>query len=244
MHYPSEGFGLHLALAATVTALFMAPSQACAQAEDVRPTIAVMHFGNGAIGPAHAELEPLTRGIPDLLIGELAANPGVRIVERDNLQKLIDEQNLSASERVGSESAVRLGRILGVHHMIVGAFVTDSRGTMRLTARSVNVETSEIEHIESVQGKQDNMMSLITELSMKLNRGLKLPDLPRQIRDSREQTAKKVPFQAAMLYSRALAAKDSGDRQQAVMLLTRALEQFPQYEPALREREKLTSGSR
>jgi len=104
----------------------------------------------------------------------------------------------------------------------------------------VNVETSEIEHIESVQGKQDNLMSLIAELSLKLNRGLKLPDLPRQIRDSREQTAKKVPFQAAMLYSRALAAKDSGDKEQAVILLTRALEEFPQYEPALREREKLT----
>lgn len=210
-----------------------------AQTQDRRPTVAVMYFGNGAIGAAHQELEPLTKGIPDLLISEMAANPGLRVVERDNLQRMIDEQNLSASDRVDSETAVRLGRILGAHHMIVGAFVTDARGTMRLTARAVNVETSEVEHIESVQGKQENLMMLITQLAGRMNSGLKLPDIPRAIRDTREQTSKKIPFQAAMLYSRALAAKDNGEKAEAVQLLSRALEQYPEYEPALRERQKL-----
>lgn len=206
---------------------------------DARPTVAVMYFTDGAIGAAHTELEPLSAGLADLLITELSSNPGIRVVERDNLKKLMDEQNLSTSGRVDRETAVRVGKILGAHHMIFGGFVTDGRGTMRLDARAVNVETSEIEHVESVQGKQDDLMALIDDLAQKLNKGMKLPAIPKAVREANTESAKKVPFQATMLYSRALAAKDSGDRAGAVQLLQKSLASFPEYAPAKRELEKL-----
>ncbi|HEX6534198.1 MAG TPA: CsgG/HfaB family protein [Gemmatimonadaceae bacterium] len=206
---------------------------------DARPTVAVMYFTDGAIGAAHAELEPLSAGIADLLITELSSNPGIRVVERDNLRKLMDEQHLSTSGRVDRETAVRVGKILGAHHMIFGGFVTDGRGTMRLDARAVNVETSEIEHVESVQGKQDDLMALIDDLAQKLNRGMKLPPIPKAVREANADAAKKVPFQATMLYSRALAAKDGGNRAEAVQLLQKSLASFPEYAPAKRELEKL-----
>ncbi|HEX7943004.1 MAG TPA: CsgG/HfaB family protein [Gemmatimonadaceae bacterium] len=207
--------------------------------EDARPTVAVMYFNDGAIGASHAELEPLSGGIADLLITELSSNPGIRVVERDNLKKLMDEQSLGAGGRVDKETAVRMGRILGARHMIFGGFVTDGRGTMRLDARAVNVETSEIEHVESVQGKQDNLMTLIDDLAAKLNKGMKLPDIPKPVREANAATAKKVPFQAAMLYSRALAAKDGGNKAEAVQLLQKSLASFPEYAPAKRELEKM-----
>ncbi len=212
---------------------------AAAQEHDRRPTVAVMYFGNGAIGAAHQELAPLSRGIADLLISELSGNPNLRVVERDQLQRLLDEQSLSAGDRVSQETAVRMGQILGAHHMIFGGFVTDGRGTMRIDVRAVNVETSRIEHVESVRGRQEDLMALISELATKLNRGMRLPELPRIVRDARMEQSRRVPFQATMLYSRALAAKDSGDDREAIQLLTRSLEQFPEYEPAKRELAKL-----
>jgi TolB-like protein len=211
---------------------------------DSRPTVAVMHFTNGAIGPAHAELEALSAGIADLLIAELATNPRIRVVERDHLKKLMDEQSLSATDRVDTETAVRLGKILGAHHMIFGGFLTDGRGTMRLDARAVNVETSAIEHVETVQGKQENLMGLIADLAAKLNAGMKLPDLPKPVRKANAEKARKVPFQATMLYARALAAKDSGHDEQAVELLQKSLAEFPDYEPAQRELDKLKTAKR
>lgn len=227
---------LALAGAAGVAAAQAVPA---AQATDVRPTVAVMYFNDGAIGAAHTELQPLSGGIADLLITELSANQKIRVVERDNLKKLMDEQDLSTTARVDQSTAVKIGKLLGAQHMIFGGFVTDGRGTMRLDARAVNVETSAIEHVETVQGKQDDLMSLIAQLADKLNKGLKLPDLPRETREASLETAKKVPFQATMLYARALAAKDAGHDDEAVQLLQKSLVAFPEYAPAQRELKKL-----
>jgi TolB-like protein len=216
------------------------PAAPAAMAQDVRPTVAVMYFGNGAIGKANEELAPLSKGIADMLITELSANPAIRVLERDQLEQLMKEQDAGSSGRVDPETAARLGKILGAHHMIFGGFVTDTRGAMRIDARAVSVETSQIVHVETVSGTQEELLSLVNELAGKLNRGMKLPDIPRDVRQASVERAKKVPLEAAMLYSRALAAKDGGNAKEAVMLLQRSLATFPEYEPARRELAKLT----
>lgn len=234
-----QRLGTWLAVGVATAAGALAPALRAQSKTDDRPTVAVMYFTDGAIGKAHEDLAPLSGGIADLLITELSANPKIRVVERDNLKKLMDEQNLSAGGRVDEATAVKIGKLLGAHHMIFGGFVTDGRGTMRLDARAVNVETSAIEHVESVQGKQADLMSLIDQLAEKLNKGMNLPPMPKEVREASAKQAKKVPFQATMLYSRALAAKDSGHPDQAVELLEKSLATFPDYAPAQKELKKL-----
>ncbi len=220
---------LTLALAAVA---FATPARA-QDAADRRPTLAVMFFSNGAIGSQNEELAPLSKGIADMLITQLAANPGIRVVERDQLEKLLQEQNLSTGGRVDKETAVKVGRILGAHHMIFGGFVTDPKGRMRLDARAVNVETSEIEHVESVPGKTDDLMEMIDKLATKLNSGLKLPAIPRAVRDAQGAASRTpVPTQAVLLYSRALVEQDKGNTEQAVTLFRASLDKFPDYERA------------
>ncbi|HKV52837.1 MAG TPA: CsgG/HfaB family protein [Gemmatimonadaceae bacterium] len=227
------------ALVAAMTALAMAAPLHAQDSTDTRPTVAVMYFTDGAIGKAHDDLAPLSGGISDMMISDLSVNTKIRVVERDNLKKLMDEQNLSTGGRVDQETAVKVGKLLGVHHMIFGGFVTDGRGTMRLDARAVNVETSAIEHVETVSGKQDDLLSLIDQLATKMNSGMHLPELPKTVREASAAEAKRVPFETAMLYSRALAAQDAGDKGQAVELLQRSLKSFPDYAPAQRELAKI-----
>ena len=219
------------------------PLSRTASAQDARPTVAVMYFGNGAIGTAHEELAPLVKGLADMLISELSTNGAIRVLERDQLQQLAKERELSATGRVDRESAVRIGKILGADHMIFGGFVTDTRGAIRIDARAVNVETSQVEHVETVSGRQQELLSLVNELAGKLNRGMKLPEIPRGVRQASLERARKVPLEAAMLYSRALAAKDGGNAKEAVLLLQRSLATFPEYEPARRELAKLSPSS-
>ncbi|MDQ6828043.1 MAG: CsgG/HfaB family protein [Gemmatimonadota bacterium] len=206
---------------------------------DTRPTLAVMYFDNGAIGPNHKDYDALTKGIGVLLTLELSKNGKIRVVERDQLEHVMAEQKMSANNQVSKETAVHVGKILGARHMIFGGFVIDPSGQTRLVARSVNVETSQIEQVESVDGKVENLMSLISQMAQKLNESLKLPELSKPMRDASIESAKKVPFQVAMLYSRALAAADGGDKGQAVTLLQKSLVQFPDYEPAKQELKKL-----
>ena len=227
-----------IALAAFVLA---SPASAAAQASaspDLRPTVAVMHFNNGAIGKAHEELDPLRVGVADLLISELSENSNIRVIERDQVKQLLDEQNLGSAARIDKETAVRVGKLLGVHHMIFGVFVTDQKGMMRLDARAVEVETGRIEHVERVSDRSDNFMAMVEKLGDRLNAGMKLPEMPKAVREARLEKQEKVPFQVAMLYSRGLAEKDAGNNDKAVELFKAALAKFP-LAPAQRELDKL-----
>ena len=218
----------------------VAPSlraQPASPAADARPTVAVMHFNNGAIGKAHEELDPLRGGIADILTSELSANPAVRVIERDQLDKLVAEQNLATSGAVDKATAVRVGKLLGVHHMIFGSYVSDRKERVRLDARAVNVETGEIEHVETVSGKLDDFSDLVSTLASKLNSGLKLPAMPVHA----AQAPAKPPFQVVMLYSRAIAEENGGRPEEAVKLYRAALDKFPAYAPAKKALDRLAS---
>ena len=179
-----QGMRIRRWMAAVATVLAFAPAAGVAQgaspgaaASDRRPTLAVMYFTNAAL-LRHDEFAPLSKGIAEMLITELSSNTNVRVVERDQLQALLQEQNLGATDRVDKETAVRLGKVLGARHFLMGGFVIDPKENVRLDVRAVNVETSQIDHVESVTGKAENLLALISEMGGKLNRGLKLPAIP------------------------------------------------------------------
>ncbi len=230
---------------AALAALALAvPSLATAQGSS-KPTVAAFPFNNAAIGKANEELAPLSKGIPDLLIGEMAANPGIRVVERDQIQKIIDEQKLTRESLTDPATAVRVGKLLGVHHMVTGGFVTDGKGRMTFTTRVVSMETGEVEFPNptardaKVTGKIEDFMELVNQLAVKLNVGLKLPDIPVRVGEARKEAAKKVPYEAIALYSKGLAAKDAGNKSEAVTLFRQSLAKFPQFEKAETELKKL-----
>ena len=226
---------LHRFLTAAAGVAFAA-SGAFAQS---KPTVAITYFSDGAIGQAHEELAPLSKGIADVLITEMADNPGITVVERDQLERIIAEQKLSTDKMTDPETVVRVGKLLGVHHMIAGGFITDPAGTMVLNLRSFDVETGKIEFTTSATDKTANLLSLIHKVAMKTNAGLKLPDIPKQVGEVRQAKDEKIPFQAVMLYSRGLQAKDEKNNSGAIQLFQQALKAFPDYEAPKKELTKL-----
>ncbi len=214
----------------------LAASSAFAQS---KPTVAIMYFNDGAIGKSHEELAPLSKGICDMLITEMADNPAIKVIERDQLQSIMAEQKLSTDKAVDVETAVKVGKLLSVHHMIFGGFVTDPGGNMVLNLRSVNVETSVVEYVTNATDKTVNLLALIHKVAMKANAGLKLPDIPKQLGEARAAKAEKIPFTSVMLYSRGLEAKDAGKNKEAITLFNQALSAFPDYEAPKKELAKL-----
>lgn len=233
-----------IARATTLMAFVAAP--AFAQQPDTRPTVAVLPFVNSAIGPSHDELEPLSKGIADLLITEMAQNTGIRVVERENLQKLLDEQNLARDGRADEATAARIGKLLGAKHIVTGSFITDNKGTMVLTLKSVDTETGVVEWTHRGQGKTTDFLELIANVATVANTGLKLPALTpavRQTSEARTEERKKVPFQAVMLYSRAISAQDAGRREEAIQLFSQTIQRFPNFEDAKTALARLNGGS-
>lgn len=159
------------ALALATTAMF-APVVVHAQA---KPVIAVLYFDNNSIGKDRADYEGVGKGIADMLITDMASNPGVQVVERERVQALLTEQNMTRQGAVDPQTAIKLGKIIGAQYMITGGFMSDGRGTYVLTARAINVQTSAITSPMRITSKGDDVLGLISQLSTKINTEMKLP---------------------------------------------------------------------
>jgi TolB-like protein len=241
-----------VSLAAAVAGL-VAPLAAHAQKEG-KPTVAILYFNNGSFGPSAKDYDGLNKGIPDFLITEMSTNPNIRVIERDQVVKLLEEQKLATDGKIDQATAVKVGKLLGAQHMIFGGYMADPKGNFRMDARAVNVETSAIEYVERVDDKADNIMAAITTLAGKLNAGMHLPAAPaRRTGDASPGSGAqqagspaptpKLPMRVAVLYGKALDAKDHGEKSKAVEYFNQVLKDFPNYEPATREKANLSKGT-
>ncbi len=202
-------------------------------AQDTRPGLAILPFEDGgSYGQDKENFEALRRGIPAMLASELSNNPNVRLVDREQIQRLLEEQNLGKEGRVDAATAAKIGKLVGARYMIAGTF-TDFYGRFRVDARIINVETSEI--IKTVRSdpkleKREELFRSIQSLAEKLMAETKLPPLPVEV--SQRVKARNVPTEALTYYSRALLYQDRGDNTKAAEYFRKALDVFPEYAEA------------
>jgi len=198
--------------------------------QDTRPGIAVLPFDNsGSYGQDKENFDALQKGIAGMLISELAANPAARVVEREEIEKLLAEQSLGASGKVTPETAAKIGKLVGARYVIAGTFI-DFYGDFRLDARLVNVETSEIVKVESDRMQRDHLFDIIRTVAARLMKDANLPPLPRQASDQRMN--RQIPTEALTFYSKALLFQDRGQKDKAAEMYQRALAVFPEYTEA------------
>src|SRR3989441_5934885 len=88
---------------------------------DTRPGLAVFPIWNsGSYGQDKENFDALQKGMAAMIISELAANPGARVVEREELERLLEEQNLGASGRVDDATAAQVGELDGARFVGTG----------------------------------------------------------------------------------------------------------------------------
>jgi len=173
-----------------------------------------------------------------MLISELSANPAARVVEREEIQKLLEEQNLGASGRVDPQTAAKVGRLVGARYVVLGTFI-DFYGDFRVDARLVNVETSEIVKVEKDQAQRDHLFQIIQNVAARLMKDANLPPLPKQASDQR--LSRQIPTEALTYYSRALLYQDRGQRDKATEMYQKALAVFPEYTEAQQGLQRVKS---
>jgi hypothetical protein len=92
-------------------------------------------------------LAPLAYGLADLLTTDLARSRRVTLVERSRLGEVLRELDLTATGRVDSATAPRVGRLIQAQRLVVGsvtALSSDARN-LRLGVRIANVQSGSIE---------------------------------------------------------------------------------------------------
>jgi curli biogenesis system outer membrane secretion channel CsgG len=133
-------------------------------AQGAKPRVAVLEFVDKS---THTySWYQVGRAAQDMMVTALVKGDAFRVVDRERLQALMQEKNLSISGDVDPKTAVKVGKLLGVEYIIVGSItefgVTNSgasapgfgglpsfsmktqRMDAAIDARAINTSTGEI----------------------------------------------------------------------------------------------------
>lgn len=149
---------------------------AAAPAPAVKHRVAVMNFDYGTVRTTVAQIfgsdQDVGKGISDLLVQKLVQDGKYSVIERNALDKILQEQNFSNSDRADATTAAKIGKILGVECIIIGSITqfgrddkhtnvggggyglgkfgiggvgkSESKAVVAVSARMVNTTTGEI----------------------------------------------------------------------------------------------------
>ena len=110
--------------------------------------------------PANSKFADLENRVSDGLVGRFAGRPGLSVIDRESIERIIKEQNFQNSDRSSPDTAVRIGKIAGVGQVVMvqvdaasytaqaqkSGNTTTATGTVILQAhaRMIEVETAAI----------------------------------------------------------------------------------------------------
>ena len=190
-------------------------------------TIAILDFSNRSIDDRE-RLHPLEKGFSELLINQLTGVIDLKVIERERIQWILDEIGLENDPgKFDVNSAVRVGKQLGVHSVLLGSYI-NAVNTLWLGARLVKVETSEILMTEDVKGKTDKFFELTQKLGEKVAKKIDVTVSKAQM-EARTETKS---LEAMLAYSDGLTQLESGNYKQAYAKFQMALKFDPGYEKA------------
>jgi curli biogenesis system outer membrane secretion channel CsgG len=143
-----------------------------------KPRVAVMSFDYATVRDVSSSIfgtdVDIGKGITDMLVDKLVNGGVFSVIERKALDSIMAEQNLSNSDRFDSNSAAKIGRLLGVDAIITGSITQfgrddkstnigggavsgisrrfgiggigkkESKAVVAITARIINTDTAEI----------------------------------------------------------------------------------------------------
>ncbi|HXU68112.1 MAG TPA: hypothetical protein VN947_02225 [Polyangia bacterium] len=210
------------ALALAASALAASPAFAA------EPVVAVMPFRD--LSAARA---PVGEAIRETLTVDLRET-GVRVVERGAIDRVIAEQSLEDKKRdLPAIGAVRVGTLVGATWIVMGAYQR-AGGSVRLTARIVDVASGEVRGSAKADGGADELLGLQDRLASSLFASAGLP--AGKVQKMTRRARPKVPYRALELYGDAVQLPDDQKKRE---LLQQAVAAAPQLTYAVRDLEAL-----
>ena len=99
--------------------------------------------------------------VADILFANLATDPAILLVDREDLDTVLKEQELNISGVVNPAQAVQVGQIIGAKVLVTGSVVRTDK-TVYLVAKIIGTETTRVLGV-SVKGTVDDPIDKLSE---------------------------------------------------------------------------------
>jgi len=190
-------------------------------------TIAVLYFQNLSSG---RELDPLQKGLAQMLITDLSKVKQLTVLERIKLQRLLEELELGSTGFVDEKTAPRVGKLIGAKKLVMGGFTELSEGQLRIDASLAETATSKILEVDEITGKLEALFDLEKKLALSI-----IDDLGIELTKEEQEAIRKKPTEsllAFIAYSKGLDFEDRGLFDQAEAAFQKAVAIDPNFQQA------------
>jgi len=189
--------------------------------------IAILYFDNSS---DDKKLNQLKKGLTDMLISDLSKVSMLNVIERAKLEEILEEQKLNNSSKFDSKTASKIGKLLGVEHIMTGSFF-ELMGRLRIDARLIDVETGKIIKSEGVDGAIGTFFDLEKALVTKMVAGFEVKLTPEE-KEAMANKSERISYKTSLLFSKSLDLIDNGDNHKAIENLENILKENPDFLPA------------
>lgn len=184
----------------------IAQEQSLSTTNGPRTTVAVMPF---AFTGSDTSLRPLERGMAELIVTDLSRSTALKVVERTQLQSLLDEIQLQQTAGVAAGTGVRVGKILQAGSLVGGSISQLPNDQLNTSATVTSVETRQaLGSGFTGQSTLDQLFALEKSIVLKLfaDLGVTLTTAERNAIEQRPTRS----MAAFLAYSRGLELQDQG----------------------------------
>jgi len=190
-------------------------------------TVAVLYFKNMG---RKRDLDPIQKGLADMLITDLSKARKLKVVERIRMQQLLDEMGLGKTGLVDASTVPRVGRLLGASKLVNGTFMDLTAEALRIDAGFVQIQSDKPIAPSNVQGKLDQLFRMEKNLAFGILDRLRIP-----LTQAERDEISIIPTEnllAFMAYCNGLDYEDKGMYREAGQQYQRAAELDPHFSSA------------
>jgi len=200
-------------------------------------SLSVMNYGTSS---DNKELKPFSKALSAMIISDLSQVKSLKIVERIQMQALVNEMKLGTSGLIDSKTAPRFGKLLGTDKVVVGQV---EPGSIYITNTLASVSENKNLGNFIIKGEKADFFKLEKEVvyAMLKTLGIKLtPEEKKAIGDYQTTNIK-----AFIYYGEALEQFDQKKFDRALELFNMALVEDPDFKMASdgRDNAKIAASS-
>jgi TolB-like protein len=169
-------------------------------------SVAVTSFANTS---TKKDLDPLQKGLAEMMITDLSQVSRLKVIERVQMQALVDEMALGQTGLLEEKNTDRLGKLLSAEKVVSGSYSSDDKGNLTLSGSLSFSATQGVTSVGPVSGKLSDLFKLEKDLVFKTVREMGI--VPTESEKKKIEVIPTENVLAFLAFSKGLDAEDRGD---------------------------------